>query len=505
MKKIKILALFAFLSFASCDNYLDINDTPNNATTSDVTPDLALAAAQTSSYANVTTSMNFLGNLFMNNWGFDVNSFAVTNPAEFSYSIDNNFYAAIWNTPMRNTANLTNIINTQFPNYENHVAIAKICKSYYFQILVDMYGDIPYTQAHLGVQDITPSYDNAKAIYRDLFVQLDEAISLIDNSPSAKSVGSEDAVFGGDMNQWKAFANTMKLRLLMRQVDLAEAGTDSETTTYVNDKFSTLAGVSFLDVDATLNPGYSDTRSDTRSPFWNQMYETDNTTPTGFFRQYKASKRNADNLNSTSDPRRFRLFTAVGGQVVGVLQGDSSVVNGGTAPSSLSSFGPGVLISAAQDAYMISRAESLLLQAEAVHRGYLVGNAQNLFDAAVQSSCDQLGVVPTTANPTPVATYLGSANGTPGVGYTVGTFDQKIEAIMYQKNIALQGTSNVLEVFIEYTRTGLIDSIPGSILGATQSNRPRRLLYPTSEYTSNSANVPAQGDVFTTGSFWYAY
>lgn len=153
MKKIKILALFAFFGLVSCDNYLDVNTSPNNATKDDITPDLALSAAQTSSYANVTTSMNFLGNLFMNNWGFDVNSFAVTNPSEFSYAIDNNFYSAIWNTPMRNTANFTNIINTQYPNYENHIAIAKICKSYYFQILVDMYGDIPYSQAHLGVED----------------------------------------------------------------------------------------------------------------------------------------------------------------------------------------------------------------------------------------------------------------------------------------------------------------------------------------------------------------
>ncbi|MFC4738906.1 SusD/RagB family nutrient-binding outer membrane lipoprotein [Flavobacterium ponti] len=497
MKKIKILALFAFLGFMSCDNYLDINESPNNAKNTDITPDLALAAAQTSSYANVTTSMNFLGNLFMNNWGFDVNSFAVTNPAEFSYSIDNNFYAAIWNTPMRNTANLSNIINTEFPNYENHVAIAKICKAYYFQILVDMYGDIPYSEAHLGVEDITPSYDDAKSVYRDLYVQLDDAINLIDNSPAANAVGAEDAVFGGNMERWKQFANTMKLRLLMRQVDLAEAGTDAETTAYVADKFATLAGSSFLDVDATLNPGYSDTRADTRNPFWNIMYGADNTTVSTFYRQYKASKRNADNLNDNGgDPRRFRLFTPVGGQVVGVLQGDNAVVNGGTAPTTLSSFGPGVLIGASQDAYMFSAAESFLLQSEAVLRGYMPGNDEALFNAAINASCAQLGVTE--------GGYIGAISSVPGKGWT-GTVAQKIEAIMYQKNIALQGTSQALEAFIEYTRTGLIDSVPGSILGATQPNRPRRLLYPTSEYTSNSANVPAQGNVFTTGSFWYAY
>ena len=497
MKKIKILALFAFLGIVSCDNYLDINESPNNPKASDITPELALAAAQTSSYANVTTSKNFLGNLFMNNWGFDVNSFAVTNPAEFSYSIDNNFYQAIFTTPMRSTANFTNIINTQFPNYENHIAIAKICKAFYFQTLVDMYGDVPYSQAHQGVAEITPAYDDDKAIYRDLYEQLDQAIALIDNSPSAKAVGAEDAVFGGNMSNWKEFANSLKLRLLMRQVDLAESGTDPETTTYVATKFASLAGASFLSVDATLNPGYSDTREDTRSPFWRTMYGADNTTVSTFYRQYKASKRNADNLNSTSDPRANRLFILVGGQVAGVLQGDNSVVNGGTAPAVLSSFGPGVLVNASQDAYMMSLAESLLLQAEAVHRGYLTGSAQTLFDDAITASCVQLGTTP--------GGYIGSINGIPGKGYGAGTYAEKIEAIMYQKNIVLQGNSNALEAFIEYTRTGLIDSVPGSILPATQANRPRRLLYPTAEYTSNSANVPAQGNVFATGPFWFVY
>lgn len=500
MKKIKILALFAFLGFMSCDNYLDVNDSPNNAKDTDITPDLALAAAQTSSYANVTTTMNFLGNLYMNNWGYDVNSYAVTSPPEFTHSIDNSFYQAVWNTPMRASANLTNIINTEFPNYENHVAIAKICKAYYFQYIVDMYGDVPYSQAHLGVIDITPSYDDAKTVYRDLYEELSEAIALIDNSPNAKSVGGEDAVFAGNMLKWKDFANTIKLRLLMRQSDLADSGTDSETTAYLADKFmNDLAGASFLTEDATLNPGYSADKSDTRNPFWNVMYAADNETVSGFYRQYKCSDRNAALLNDTADPRRFKLFTAVGGTIVGVKQGDSSTTNGGLAPSTLSSFGTGVLSGPSQDAYMMSHAESLLLQAEAVHRGYMAGDAQTLFNSALAASFAQLGAVP--------GTYISDINNSPGQGYGAGSYADKIAAIMYQKNIALQGTSNVLEVFIEYTRTGLIDSVPGTILTATLAhpNRPRRLMYPSTEYSTNSANVPAQGDVFTTGSFWYAY
>lgn len=75
---------------------------------------------------------------------------------------------------------------------------------------------------------------------------------------------------------------------------------------------------------------------------------------------------------------------------------------------------------------------------------------------------------------------------------------------MYQKSIALNGT-NGLEIWVEYTRTGLIDNIPMP-MGSTSptGKKPLRLMYPTSELASNSANVPVQSvnDAFTTAPFW---
>lgn len=501
MKKIKLIALVLVGTFMSCDNFLDVNESPNNPNVSQVSPELSLAAAQTTSFSQISRGMNNFGNLLMNNWGYDVNSFAVTNSPELSYSIDSNFYSGTWDGIFLPTANFTNIINYDAkPNYENHKAIALICKSYYFQILVDAYGDIPYTFAHLGASEATPSYDDDKAVYRDLYDKLDVALDLISNSPNAISVGSEDVIFGGNMNQWVKFANTLKLKMLMRQSDLAKSGTDAETTAYLAAKFPTLVGVQFLDADATINPGYSNSRRDTQNPFYNLMFQIDETTPTAFFRQFRASDYNADNLNDpiATDPRRGQLFQLIGGAVVGVLQGDNAVVNGGTAPLVISAIGPGQVVSSAQDGYMISLAESLLLQAEAAHEGYLPGSAQGLFDAAITASCAQLGVSP--------GAYIANVNTVVGKGYGANAVPaDQIKAIMYQKNIALQGTQNTFEAFVESTRTGVIDLIPGTIGTPTQSNRPRRLLYPTSELTGNSANVPAQGNVFTTGAFWFAY
>lgn len=91
MKKIKlILPLIAFTLF-SCDNYLDINESPNDPNASQVTPNLSISAVQTSSYSVLVRRMNELGNVFMNNWGANVNSFTGGYAEEFGITMSNNF------------------------------------------------------------------------------------------------------------------------------------------------------------------------------------------------------------------------------------------------------------------------------------------------------------------------------------------------------------------------------------------------------------------------------
>ncbi len=494
MKKIKLIIPIIALTLFSCSDYLDVNSSPNNPVGSQVTPNLALAAAQTNTYRTLARTGNIFGNLMLNNWGYNVNAFAVTTPEEFTLTFTNTTYAGLWDGFFTASANFTNIINHPSTNYDNHKAIAKICKSFYFQYLVDMYGDIPYSEAHLGSANLTPSYDDDKAIYRDLVVQIDEAIAMIQNPVTGTlAVGAEDAIMGGDMSRWVKFGNTLKLRLLLRQSEL----TDAETVSYLATEFATLAGASFIDRDATINPGYSNTRDDRQNPYYNMFFELNGTDDKALFRQYRAAEYFALELEALpKDPRRTKLFNVVSGSVVGVRQGDASVVGGGTAPAVISSIGAGLIRSSSQDGYMMTLAEGLLLRAEAVHRGYLTGDAQALFDQAIVASMAQLGST--------VGNYIVEINGIPGRGYAAGTTsDEKLEAIMYQKKVAVAGT-NALEVYIEYTRTGFIDDIP-LVPIATQPNRPRRLLYPNSEYVGNGANVPQQtvNDIFTTGAFWW--
>src|SRR5690606_12812535 len=145
-------------------------------------------------------------------------------------------YAAIWNNTYVRTTTFSLIINNEDPVYTNYNAIARIMKTYYFQYLVDLYGDIPYSEAHQLGANIQPSYDDDEAIYGSLLEELNTAISLINNAPmEAIAPGSEDVIMGGNMGQWVKFANTLKLRLLLRQ----------EATGTYNSQFASLNGAQF--------------------------------------------------------------------------------------------------------------------------------------------------------------------------------------------------------------------------------------------------------------------
>lgn len=501
MKKLKLIIPLVALAFFSCDNYLDINENPNQATESNVNPKLTLAAAQSASYSPLVRRMNELGSVFMNHWGPNVNSFTGGYAEEFGITMSNNFYEDIWTSVYRSTYEYSRIINYPSADYDNHKAIAKIMKSFYFQYLVDIYGDIPYSQAHQGVAVPFPAYDDDQAIYRDLIVQLDSAIDMINNAPSTTvSVGAEDVMLAGNMQNWIKFANTLKLRILLREATKAE--TDATTATYLTDQFAAL-DQNFINFDLTINPGYSNGSDSRQNPWINLMWELNlnsagDRVERNTYRFRRASSHVASQLNNNPpDPRRSRLFTVTGGNVVGVQQGSA------TGPLTLSGFGPGLMVEHDQDGYVMLLAESLLLQAEAAERGYISGNPQVLFDAAITASMNRMGIFDDPVlGLFPVSDYIAAVNVVPAKGYAAST--DKIEAIMYQKSIALCSI-NGLESWIEYTRTGYINNVPMP-LGATSPTgaKPMRLMYPTSELASNSANVPALSvnQSFTTAPFW---
>lgn len=497
MKKIKfILPFIVGLSLFSCDDYLDINDDPNNPTSDLVSPDLAMPAGLSRPFSTFTTQSNELGNVWTNAWAGNVNSITGLFSQEFSLDITNSFRTGIWQNTYLTTATLSGIYNYDSSNYDNHKAIALVARAFYMQYVVDLYGDAPYSQMHLGSDNLTPAYDDDQAIYRDLVSDIDEALLLISNADANDiAVGAEDVMMGGDMNEWVKFANTLKLRLLMREATLAETDTDSQT--YLNAQFATLVGADFITSDVTINPGYNDSDDAQINPFYLRYGQTSagnaGTLANGIVATNYIIDFMDGSTNGVVDTRLTALFDQIGaGGYVGIDQGEDAT----TAPSDLSLLGPGLVVSADQDGLVMTAAEAYFLRSEAAFRGYLdAGSEQTYFTQGITASFTTLGLA------SDAAAYIIASDGTNKIGWTGST--DKLEAIATQKWLALTGI-NGIEAFIELTRLGYIDNIPlaGYTTPAQHPNKPRRLLYPTNELATNSANVPSIPSIYTDGVFW---
>ncbi|MCK8141527.1 SusD/RagB family nutrient-binding outer membrane lipoprotein [Flavobacterium sp. I-SCBP12n] len=512
MKKIFLLIAVLTLSLTSCSDYLADNDNVNSPLADAIPPRLILPGAQTQAFRTQAINMNQLGSIMTNAWGGNIYQF--TNPlqVEYSYNFSNGTYAAVWDGLYRSINNFQKIIETPLADQQNYIAISKIMKAHYMQYIVDLYGDCPYFDAFKGQNNLTPIYSDDALIYKDLIRELEEARTLIQNASPTAIGATTDVVFAGDMSKWLKLANTIELRILLRQSKL----TDATTLAYLNTKYADLKTLNnFVNADVLINPGYSAANDAKQNPFYGNFGRdaagsTTNTTNTLF----TSSKFFADVLNGEAggptagviDPRRARIWTQVGGKVVGTDQGQKPVPGQNNSTNPTSRFGAGLtgyaganaaaanVAASSKAGVLMLLSESKFLQAEAVQRGYLIGTAQTLFNEGVQASFTYLGAT--------IGTYLTDIDSKANFGWSAST--DKVQVILTQKWIALSGIHGV-ENYINYTRTGY-PVIPGSINGFNlQPTRPKRLIYPLSEYNANSANVPilTSAQITTQGPFWY--
>lgn len=546
MKNIKFLIpVFAFLLY-SCDEYLDVNNDPNRFLTKNVLNGQVLPAAQAAAYTAQIFQANTLGNIFTNAWGANVGSFGGAYVREFQLTLDSSFYPQIFQNYYIALANFQKIIDSPNADHKNdyYIAAAKICKAHYMQYLVDLYGDIPYTDAFKGIANTTPRYNDDQYVYRKLLGELDQARALITAAdPLATNMATTDIMMNGVMSKWEQFANTIELRMLLRMSNSTGA-----VATYRDSRIAALPA-NFLTDDVTINPGYSKS-ADTQMNPWVSNFGSDvNAAATQNFtlicmtghafkalRNYPLSNGTPVDASISStvvypginDARAVLLYR---GTLRGVPQGGATtatcIPSVGT-PARLgqglfnpfgavnSPFTPANTNNAVYipefsgiNGFVMTASEAYLLQAEAGLRSNfgslgLSGAVQSNFNSAIEKSYDRLGI--TFINPTVFPTYLTAINAKPNFGIAAAnTFDQKLHAIMYQKWVCLLGVHGI-ESFIEYNRTGY----PITPLASTAQKitKPKRLIYPASEYSANSANVPNITDpqCFTVGDashpFW---
>jgi hypothetical protein len=416
------------------------------------------------------------------------------------YNLLNSSYQGNWNNSYTNLQNYDYIeTSSNTPKLVSYKAIAQIMKVYLFQNLVDTYGNVPYSEALKGSanpQVLKPAYDDQKTIYEDLVLKLDAAMGLISSRPAdAEEVGNYDIIFRGDMDLWWKFANTIKLRMLINQKNMS--GRDAYITSALATTAHTTADYLGASQSAMLNPGYLQSTGK-MNPFWETFYKQDNSQQADGLGYYVAGQDACDFLTANNDPRKLRVFQAntTGGTNVKGNYFGAIVLEPVPTTSKL---GPGMLKAYNQSAPIMTDFESLFLQAEAVQRGMITGDAKALYESAVTSSIIYMGGTGGTA--AAASTYL-SQGGKPLVNFDVAP--NKIQTIITQKWLALNGISP-MPIWTDYRRTGYPDFIHWTQDPARLNDTPPvRLYYPQTEISTNNDNVVKQGDInlFTSKIFW---
>jgi len=511
------VVLSTSLLTSSCGDFLETNVNPNNPIAVPARSILAQALKVTGD--NLGTSYNGYAMWVAGYWGKSntVNGFN----EERTYNYTNLYQQGLWSSTYDNLKDYQLIIDQSVAeNTPNLAAIARIMRVYNYQLLVDQYGNIPYTSALQGLGNISPQYDDALSIYRDLVLQLDESITIIDGLTSeTPAVGSEDIVYAGNMANWKRFANTLKLRILVRM-----SGVTSQDGFIRTEVAKFPATGAFITADALVQPGYVQSGGK-QNPF----FTTYGLTAAGA----SATNRNyvqptvyiINQYKNNADPRLTRLYTAATagantGQYVGVRLGDENLL-GVTSYSRLRIPG-GLLKSYDMPQPLLLLSEANFLQAEAKltdsRRGsaapYLTGGdaaAKTNYEAGVAASFtyfyapspSQRGTatdLSATAT-TNYNTYVAANTTNPLVAWDAPGATTKLQKIYYQKYLALNG-ADPIESWNELRRNDYPTIAPSLQSTSPRADKlPVRLLYPQSELITNTANVPTANQ-FTTRIFW---
>ncbi|MBN1820294.1 MAG: SusD/RagB family nutrient-binding outer membrane lipoprotein, partial [Prolixibacteraceae bacterium] len=384
-----------------------------------------------------------------------------------------------------------------------YVAVAKILTAASYQRLVDIYGDIPYSQGVEGFNgNVTPVYDDAEAIYDDLVVQLDSAILLLNQAVAGSQTIDEtsDIIAGGDLETWIQIANTFKLRILIHQTEVRES--------YIRANLN-FDAAGFISSTITANPGYQLNTDGKMNPFYARYGKDYKGDLTSANQQYGLNVFLSNLYKMNSDPRlelcwepgvathNYNTALQLGiNTTEGVIADEDPLHWKNGVPR----MGPGIYGSSDDGVVVLSIMETNFLIAEALARGYnlssagVSGTAKDYWEAGILESFRYYGGRKGVAIDDLYATYIESISG--NVGWNSSN---PVKSIIYQKYLAMVGI-NHYETWTDYRRTGYPEpgdpnvietSMISYYFNIVREQVPVRMLYPQRELDINAENVQA--------------
>ncbi|HEY6913573.1 MAG TPA: SusD/RagB family nutrient-binding outer membrane lipoprotein [Paludibacter sp.] len=517
MKKIRnilnLSLLAVVLTTSSCSDFLDVNKDPNRVTGDNITPDLIFTQAENA--VGVRQASRFI---FMNNWmGYWSRSGTfIVEQEETTYKVANTFTENNWDQAYNILFDLYQVKTRALAANDSVLTGASmVLSAKLWQETVDQFGAVPYSQAFDYVKYPRPAYDKATDIYADLLTQLDKAISYLDATAPKSSFAKTDIIFARGIAikelptvvaKWKKLANTIKLRIYLRQSEKGFVPTAAQIAKITADGGFFAAGE-----DVSVNPGYTN-QTDKQNPFYaafgltaSGAPATTNNKPNNYF---------VKTILGSTDARLTRLYSNASGKIDGTdygALGGNKIPNGATITGT--EIGPGLAGSSEQDQFIMPSFESLFFQAEATARGWLPGGdaaAKALFESGIKQSFRWLGVTTTKTLLTGTAItdsisdkYIQNVT-TANWANSGTTAADKVKFIAFQKYIALCGV-DAIESWSDLRRGVLV--LPAGYLSnnpVRATNLPTILPYPQTEITTNKANLPERDKdaIFTEKLFW---
>ena len=219
IKKSIIASLFLAAFFTSSCEFGDINQDPDNLIEAPIAQQLS----------NLTVNVGFMAGSDLNRYSslimqqYSGQSTGALNQTQqyeqylITGSDQNNVWSSIYATILNDAENIiTTATKTQSPHYSG---VAKILKAYTYQVAVDTWGSIPFSETQKLTANTKPKYDADSEIYTNIVKLLDEGIAEVSATSSTISPGTNSNIFPGTFsttkNNWIKFANTLKLRIFL--------------------------------------------------------------------------------------------------------------------------------------------------------------------------------------------------------------------------------------------------------------------------------------------------
>lgn len=537
-----ILSFFMLAALSSCEKFLDINEDPNNPVSPQ--PNLLLTSSEVAISSAVSMSTGGLGGqlgVFMHQ---------ITRRGEGDqYGTQGNDFmiGAAWGSFYDQALQDLRIIIESETENDNmiYVGIAKLLKAYSYSIMVDVWGDLPYSEANQIVDFTFPNFEDDETIYIALLSLIDEGITDLKNTESVNILapGADDLIYGGDTDLWIRFANTLKLKMLYQTVGVS---TFASRDAMINQLITDNNLISDASQDFELLYGASGPAPENRHPVFVTEYTQANPNYYVSVWLYETLQgRNLNVLNGVVDPRipyyyhrqllpgeapenPFEFFEPDGflsihfgsihpNQASG--QQSSQSVVGLYAAGGFYDDDSGTKVTATTGngvvpERMLTYFKRLYMEAELALNGVIAGDARALLQSAIEASFAEVNEAVGYSTQASVPTisdadrdvYITSVL----AEYDAGNNNKKLEVIMTQKWLA--GFGSAVDMYTDYRRTGYpVIFDPNNYNGpeaatyqaTTTSGRPFLVSLPWSDGDLQiNPNAPGQKDPTADKVFW---